>query len=456
LKPIYATLRERGHISSGYIDDSYLQGDTYLECRDNGLQTAELFTALGLWIHEEKSVFIPTQRLLHLGNVFDSTKLTVELSETNKSKLIAACRGALQTDKLTIRSVAQLIGLMVSSIPAVQFGDMYYRQLEIEKAAALKCHKGNFEHSMKLSSLAQVDINWWILNIPQAYQKISRDLPQSILRTDASMSGWGAATHDCETGGRWTMVEAQAHINVLELKAAFLGLKALCNSAIGTHIHLQMDNTTAVAHVNAKGGSHSKGCNSVSRLIWEWCITKDIWLSASHLAGVLNVQADTNSRVFHDQTEWKLDSRIFQEIVKLSRTPQIDMFASRLNYQVEPYIAWMPDPWALAIDAFSISWKDYYIYAFPPFSLLNRVLQRMRKEEVEGIIVAPSWTTQTWYPLLGRMSVQPPMEMPWTPHVLTLPYKEGAHPLGRELRLKAWFLSGKRRNIDILLNVPLW
>ncbi len=30
LKPVYATLRSMGHLSSGYIDDSYLQGDSYL------------------------------------------------------------------------------------------------------------------------------------------------------------------------------------------------------------------------------------------------------------------------------------------------------------------------------------------------------------------------------------------------------------------------------------------
>ena len=28
LRPVYATLRNMGHLNSGYIDDSYLQGDT--------------------------------------------------------------------------------------------------------------------------------------------------------------------------------------------------------------------------------------------------------------------------------------------------------------------------------------------------------------------------------------------------------------------------------------------
>ena len=35
LKPVYSTLHHQGHISMGYIDDSYLQGDTKDECRCN-------------------------------------------------------------------------------------------------------------------------------------------------------------------------------------------------------------------------------------------------------------------------------------------------------------------------------------------------------------------------------------------------------------------------------------
>ena len=32
LKPVHDTLCSMGHLNSGYIDDSYLQGDTFNEC----------------------------------------------------------------------------------------------------------------------------------------------------------------------------------------------------------------------------------------------------------------------------------------------------------------------------------------------------------------------------------------------------------------------------------------
>ena len=44
LKPVYATLHSMGHLNSGYIDDSYLQGDTVADCQQNFGDTVTLFT----------------------------------------------------------------------------------------------------------------------------------------------------------------------------------------------------------------------------------------------------------------------------------------------------------------------------------------------------------------------------------------------------------------------------
>lgn len=57
LKPVYCHLREKGHLSSGYIDDSYLQGDIYQDCLANVVDTVKLFDKLGFVVHAEKSVF---------------------------------------------------------------------------------------------------------------------------------------------------------------------------------------------------------------------------------------------------------------------------------------------------------------------------------------------------------------------------------------------------------------
>ena len=74
LKPVYSTLRRRGHdyLNVGYIDDSYLQGSNESECVLNVADTRALFTDVGFVISEEKSVTTPTQLIVFLGirNIF--------------------------------------------------------------------------------------------------------------------------------------------------------------------------------------------------------------------------------------------------------------------------------------------------------------------------------------------------------------------------------------------------
>ena len=49
------------HRSEVYIDDSYLQGDSYKAHFDNVIETIKVLRKLGLIIHTEKSVIIPKQ-----------------------------------------------------------------------------------------------------------------------------------------------------------------------------------------------------------------------------------------------------------------------------------------------------------------------------------------------------------------------------------------------------------
>ena len=78
--PVYVTLRQKGHESSGYIDDSYLQGDDYADCVANMKSTVGTFDSLGFITHPEKSVLIPTLRLMYFGFVLDSVQMKIYLT----------------------------------------------------------------------------------------------------------------------------------------------------------------------------------------------------------------------------------------------------------------------------------------------------------------------------------------------------------------------------------------
>ena len=72
--------------------------------------------------------------------------------------------------------------------------------------------------------------------------------------SDASLEGWGSTDSTGMVGGRWDEDVAFEHINSLELFAAKLALEKLAGSIHDCHIQLEIDNTTAVTHINRMGG----------------------------------------------------------------------------------------------------------------------------------------------------------------------------------------------------------
>ena len=54
-------------------------------------------------------------------------------------------------------------------------------------------------------------------------------------------------------------------------------------------------------------------------------------MSCAHLAGILNVDADQESRSIHDNMEWKLHPYIFERICEKWGIPELDLFTSRLK-----------------------------------------------------------------------------------------------------------------------------
>ena len=85
-----------------------------------------------------------------------------------------------------------------------------------------------------------------------------------------------------------------------------------------------------------------------------------------------------------------LDRSVFKKILKFWPKSEIDLFAPRNNAQLKRYASWKPDPEAVFIDAFSKSWSNTYFYAFPPFRLIGRCLQKVLQDEAECIIVVPN------------------------------------------------------------------
>ena len=68
-------------------------------------------------------------------------------------------------------------------------------------------------------------------------------------------SGLGAHLQELTASGIWSQDQSQLHINVLELQAIWLGLKAFSQRVEDAKVALMSDNTSAVAYLRNQGGT---------------------------------------------------------------------------------------------------------------------------------------------------------------------------------------------------------
>ena len=300
------------------------------------------------------------------------------------------------------------------------------------------------------------ELSWWIDNIELKNGKRIR--PRSVdfyCRTDASLEGWGGIDleSDMFVNGKWTNEEANKQINYLELLAIFRALKGLYVEREHIHIQIQSDNVSAVAYINDMGGMVSPSMDRLAVSIWNWCIKRDIYLTAVYIRGVEN-SADFYSRNFSDSTEWQLKKEIFDRLCKHFFQPDVDLFASSLNHQISNFVSWFPESGAMACNAFSMNWNSFSPYLFPPFNLIGRVVNKVISDKVEkSLLIFPNWPTQSWFPLLLECICSYPVRLPRHRDLLKLPTTQENHPLSRRLGLIGVIVSGQPWRVEAFRQV---
>lgn len=233
------------------------------------MEVTELFSRLGFTINLKKSVFNPSPLIDFLEFTIDTNSMLLLLSPEKVLKTEKACRHMLNLERSSPRRLAHLICLLTAAIPAVLPAPLHYRALQRARNQALR-ETQDYNHPCRLSPEAKQDLTWWIHSLHQHNgRSIIPPTAELIITSDASLEGWGASCRETQTGGVWSMEERQSHINLLELKAAFLALQMFASQRSNIHILLRIDNTTAIAYLNKKGGTHSRKLLDLAIQVWE-------------------------------------------------------------------------------------------------------------------------------------------------------------------------------------------
>ena len=182
--------------------------------------------------------------------------------------------------------------------------------------------------------------------------------------------------------------------------------------------------------------------SKLSKKIWQWCENRDLYIFASYIKSADNIEADKESRILTEKTEWSLSQAVFQKICYNFGLFDIDLFATRINAKYKKFISWMPDPEAINIDAFTISWTPFYFYAFPPFNLILRVLRKIRRDCATDVVVVPNWPKQDWFPMFMNMKISKIFYFEPNKNLFSSPFRD-AFPTWDKLTLAIAILSGK-------------
>ena len=443
MKPMVIQMRNRDVRLIVYLDDILILAQSTQLLRAHMKMVAQMLESLGFKLNLKKCEWEPSQCIEFLGFLVNSTSMTISLPLTKLQKVQKECRALLRRTLVTPRQLAQLIGLMTASIPAVAQAPMHYRAIQRLRNRALLNKR--YDDEVQMDEASELDLHWWIHQLRSHNGRpLMTPVASLIITSDASNIGWGATCHNSRTGGPWSSEERKVHINWLELKAAFLALKTFVSNWRDIHVLLLIDNVTAISFINHKGGTHSRRLSDLALMIWSWCLQRNITICAEHIPGVDSVKADQESRKLVGLAEWMLNGEIFKKILKRWGPLEVDLFAARHNHQLQRYYSYRPDPGAEAIDALAQSWKDLNPYAFPAFNLLGRCLRKIKQEQVQSVVViAPVWQGQSRYPIMLESLVDVPVLLPHSAHVLVNPAGL-IHSLVRNnsLRLAAWRVSG--------------
>ena len=124
---------------------------------------------------------------------------------------------------------------------------------------------------------------------------------------------------------------------------------------------------SAVAAINKMGSTRSVDMNQVVHL-WNFILRHNSWVTTTHIPGILNEEADIESRKHETRTEWIINQKYFEKIKYFK--PSFDLFVTRLKTQLPHFVSLRSDP--ESSKCFYSFMRKLVILCFPTIALYPR------------------------------------------------------------------------------------
>lgn len=287
-----------------YLDD-YLMGgrkDT-TECQCLMQHFSECLRKLGVPIADEKTEG-PTTIICFLGLELNSEEMVVRLPKEKVKEIVNKIRDILAKEKVTLRAMQSLIGVLNFACRAVVPGRPFCRRLIDSVCGLTKPH-----HHIRLNRGIREDLRMW-LNFFGTFNGISvfhdrfwTSSSDFQLYTDSAAGlnlGFGAYF-----AGKWICAQwpdswfssgNADNIAVLELFPILVAVVIWGGNFENKKILFNCDNMSVVHIINTMS-SRSPDIMVLVRALTLQCLKQNIVVRATHIPGKMNVLTDALSRL---------------------------------------------------------------------------------------------------------------------------------------------------------------
>lgn len=425
-KPVGQYLTSQGLRNTIYIDDGRILVEKEDEVEKARHLTYDTLARAGWSVERDKSdkKGEASKVKKYLGFLINSETMMVTATDDKLKKVDDKLVQVLSDNRVRIKDLAGLLGLIVSLEPSHDFlariatrsgyvavaehtqavGWKGQTVLNNEIKEELQFFKENLiSGNGALIKTAQMDVRIEaILENPASNKKFLRNHKacEEMFVSDASDTK--AVVYDLLRGSK---IEMKYNLSDEEQKWSSSAREALAvlrtleqfklKGTVRKNIYWITD--SEVMSQVLKKGSHRQILQGIVFKIAKLCHKLQIRIEPIHLrrhdpriqlADDLSKQKDTDN--------WSLDENSFQELNEQFEF-DFDLFADKVNRKTVKFFSLYFDTDSSGVDAFSMGWDNVgIIWACPPVGELLRVHQRIISSKCRGVLIMPKWKTSSY------------------------------------------------------------
>jgi hypothetical protein len=297
------------------LDDYFIANKTYGHCSTQLQEFLNMCYDIGIPMAQDKT-FGPDTTMTFLGYELDSILMQVRLPQDKLDKCTRLISYHLSHDKITLRELQSIIGLLNFACAVIVPGRAFLRRLINLTLGVTKPH-----YRIRLTKGTKDDMILWLTFLSQFNGKCLF-LPSAWtssdtlhLYTDSSASiGYGAVFGNRWFYGRWNDIWRHQNITFLEYYPIILALDTWCEQLANRRILFHTDNLALVSIINNQTTKEPRILHLLRKMVLT-CLKYNILFQALHIPGRYNILADFLSRSKVDQ--FKLQASHMEEFPHL-------------------------------------------------------------------------------------------------------------------------------------------